>query len=477
MGVKGALDAYCNSNKCYLCDTVQTTNDFTIKCQYNECDKAFHAVCGLFGDCYLLAHKSQKNAMFEFKFYCKTHKYLVFEHDDGKKMEIKFDNLGQHLVNIKKLQSKLDKIKLTADRVEEYELTQRGIISHSTNSYKECGNVRLKKKKHRKRKNKEKYEYDESEDSLMTDISMDSVSRRHRSKPRSFKTRKSSKSRLKKKRKRSAKEFETESNILSEHQNQSVSDFEEQEFTMRKTRSSSKKQKPKQNAANVEKNVYKKTKKIEQIRMATDIWAEQYQYGGGEIKWPVIKRNGWFMAIPRLKLPKGNKFRYSHKERKAKQELIQKEKEKKTQKIEMIKEKEQEIESVVGGNNVQWDMFMDAINAKEAELAQSEMKEQSKNKNVKKKKKKTDKNKNMAKYNKYKTGGENWEFVETMPPVLVDAGECRICPLCKKTKHANVSKPNWQKHLHAKHQFKCKKCKLMFTRHPILIKHLEQCNV
>merc|ERR1712228_215328 len=155
-------------------------------------------------------------------------------------------------------------------------------------------------------------------------------------------------------------------------------------FTMRKTRSSSKKQKPKQNAANVEKNVYKKTKKIEQIRMATDIWAEQYQYGGGEIKWPVIKRNGWFMAIPRLKLPKGNKFRYSHKERKAKQDLIQKEKEKKTQKIEMIKEKEQEIESVVGGNNVQWDMFMDAINAKEAELAQSEMKEQSKN--VKKRK-------------------------------------------------------------------------------------------
>merc|ERR1712228_959349 len=111
---------------------------------------------------------------------------------------------------------------------------------------------------------------------------------------------------------------------------------------------------------NVEKNVYKKTKKIEQIRMATDIWAEQYQYGGGEIKWPVIKRNGWFMAIPRLKLPKGNKFRYSHKERKAKQELIQKEKEKKIEPME--KEEVSNVISVGGsGTNAQWDNFMDLI--------------------------------------------------------------------------------------------------------------------
>merc|ERR1712218_405228 len=99
---------------------------------------------------------------------------------------------------------------------------------------------------------------------------------------------------------------------------------------------------------------------------------------------------------------------------------------------------------------------------KEAELAQKEEK-----KKKKKKKKKGPPSKYTPKYTKYVTGGEDWEFVENNEPVTVDVDTCRTCPLCKKTKSPNVSKPNWIKHLHAKHHFKCKKCKLMFTRHPI----------
>merc|ERR1712130_842730 len=97
-----------------------------------------------------------------------------------------------------------------------------------------------------------------------------------------------------------------------------INDEKEQreKFSMRQTRSSSKL------------NHKNNKKDVDGIRMATDIWAEQYQYEGGEIKWPVIKRIGWFMAIPRLKLPKGNKYRYSHKERKAKQEILDREKKK-----------------------------------------------------------------------------------------------------------------------------------------------------
>eukprot|EP01083_Nonionella_stella_P014290 40173_1 len=97
--------------------------------------------------------------------------------------------------------------------------------------------------------------------------------------------------------------------------------------------------------------------------MATDIWAEQYHYEGGEIKWPVVKRNGWFMAIPRLKLPKGNKYRYSHLERKQKQELLEKEKR---------KEREEKNKGNNGNNNLnpEWNNFLSLIKEKETELGQ-----------------------------------------------------------------------------------------------------------
>merc|ERR1712154_487 len=46
-------DEWGNGNQCYLCNKKQNAMDFTIKCQFAGCDKSFHAVCGLFGDCYL----------------------------------------------------------------------------------------------------------------------------------------------------------------------------------------------------------------------------------------------------------------------------------------------------------------------------------------------------------------------------------------------------------------------------------------
>lgn len=375
--------------------------DFTIKCQFAECDKSFHAVCGLFGDCHLSAHRVMEGNGFESTFYCKTHKYLKKKEKKTKLHEINVDNLGMHVLQIKKLQAKLDKIKLTQERVDEYELLQRGIVNESANAYKH------KRKKHRDRDRKMKS--------------------RKRSK---------SKSRLKKKRHRK----------MEIDDDDDENEKEAMEFSMRTTRSQSTKN-------------LKVQRKDEQIRMATDIWAEQYRYAGGEIKWPIIKRNGWFLSIPRLKLPKGNKFRYSHKERRAKQELIQKEKEKNKKKYQYEYKEEQ---------NVQWNMFMDAIKEREAELQMDKN-----NQDGQQNKKKIIRRQN-AKY--IGMVGEDWEFVEHCQGISVDAETCKVCPLCKKTKHTNVSKPNWQKHLNAKHQFRCKKCKLMFTRHPQLTQHLEQCN-
>merc|ERR1712129_461881 len=345
---------------------------------------------------------------FEFTFYCKMHKYLLSARE-CEPLEINVDNLGMHVLEIKKLQCKLDKINLTQERINEYELLQRGIVNQSANPA-------VNRKHKKKRKQKVKYG-DDGDDNSMSDFSMNSVTRkRKRSKSKTTK-RSKSKSRMKRQKRSQSRSIDDD-------------DDEKHEYTQRATRSLTKKSEDKQ------------------IRMATDIWAEQYRYAGGEIKWPVEKRDGWFMTIPRLKLPKGNKFRYSHKERKAKQALIQKEKGLPPPPLPPAPLPPQ-------NDNSQWMSFMDAIKEKEAELKMEQKKEEKQNLSLPLGRK------------EQKMGGEDWDFVENLnfDPTSIDAATCKVCPLCNKTKHANVSKPNWIKHLNAKHQFRCKKCKLIFTRH------------
>ena len=109
-------------------------HDITLKCDYDQCQNRFHIICGLFGDCSLNAKRNGNKI--EFKFYCKQHKYDTImgnaenqENSCLQSQNLRFDSLGEHLLSIKRLKTKLDRIKIINERINEYELTQRGIIT------------------------------------------------------------------------------------------------------------------------------------------------------------------------------------------------------------------------------------------------------------------------------------------------------------------------------------------------------------
>ena len=79
---------------------------------------------------------------------------------------------------------------------------------------------------------------------------------------------------------------------------------------------------------------------------------------------------------------------------------------------------------------------------------------------------------------KYRAGGSDWELTSDLnQPTFTDPNKYTLkCPYCDKIKPSTMSQHNWSRHLNAKHMFKCKKCKLYFTRHQLLTDHIKKCN-
>eukprot|EP01083_Nonionella_stella_P150408 479109_1 len=410
---------------CYLCTEQEGV---MISCGYKECQRSFHVICGLFGECYLAAH--QKEDAFVFQFYCRKHKYAMYPETRAQSK-----SLGEHLFGIKRLERKLEKIELIEQRISEYELNQRGIINETTAAFRECGTRKTRRKKKKsKKKTKHKKIRNHKRQNNNNKCAADEVS-------------------------------VTDTTSCAEN-----CDEENEQFTQRRTRSSSMKSNRKKAYKKREKDRRKEI--TDGIIMATDIWVEPYQYEGGEIKWPVIKRNGWFMVIPRLKLPKGNKFRYSHLERKQKQELLAKEKE---------REKQREKRHIENDENNEWNNFLQKIKEKEKEIEMNTndesvtaAKQNNESKTIEEGSTNED---DLNKYNRYKAGGPGWELTNDLKqPSFTDPKKhSQKCPYCHKPKHPTISQHNWSRHLNAKHVFKCKKCELYFTRHQLLTQHLKQC--
>ena len=114
------------------------------------------------------------------------------------------------------------------------------------------------------------------------------------------------------------------------------------------------------------------------------------------------------------------------------------------------------------GTNLGWINFMSIIKEKEKEMGMVD----------------DDDNNNGERVER--AGGADWELANDNPnqpkwtdPLL----HKNKCPYCDKVKLNTTSTHNWQRHLNARHCFKCNKCAKYFTRHQQLTDHIKKCNV
>ena len=370
---RGDLESRSNEKErqCLFCSE---SNGITVKCTESGCTASFHVVCGLFGGCDLRARRTKKGLnhnhnengqQFEFVFLCRSHsmerklKFKALETINDRTSK-HFDFLGEHLLNIKRLRLKLDKIQCTKQRINEYQLAQRGILNEH-----EPSTTRLRNESNKMRSKERKREREWEQSRKVRDDDMAKAS----SLTPNSKRRKKQKHRKRHKSKR--KEIDDDS--LHRHPKDdglstskattsgtdtagnTVSDVFVDRYNIRSSRSAMKKkttmnkstvnesfiddrnvnddvvdgkeERIQRNGDGVKSKVRSRSSRKKrsvngvEIRMPTDFWAEQYQYEGGEIK-VVEKRNGIFVSIPRLRLPKGNKYRYSHLERRQKEQLL-----------------------------------------------------------------------------------------------------------------------------------------------------------
>ena len=372
---------------CYLCGDESARS--TLRCAHADCDRSFHALCGLQADCHVKAQHVQMRNSFEFVFLCKRHRLQRYVARGDVKVQL--SSLGQHLLAIDKLRCKLRQVDALSERIRAYQLNERGLAD---DVYAINGKYKAAKGKDKEQK-KEKGKVS--------------------------------------KLKRASKTRSTRDDVIS-----ASSEYEEteKERAYREHRRQKEKAKEKQQEKSKEKS------SSGDIQMATDIWAGSYH--GGEIKL-VERRDGVFLSIPRLRLPKGNKFRYSHRERREREQLLKREM-LKTRTKDKDKDKGQEQPQPQAQGNAEWNSFLQKIKETEMTMRSSE-------------------------------GGQGWTRCDGLKqPAVTDYERHKAeCPYCRKLRLPSTSNHGWSRHLNARHVFKCNRCGLYWNSKLHVTRHLATC--